>query len=125
MYNGTTWSAPEAIDSSSSYLNSVSCYSATVCQAVDNVGNLITYRNGSWHKPVSIDGQNYISAIDCLTATSCVAADGNGLVMQLNGDTVQYREQFKRYFLSKWLSCPSLSWCLMLNQSSEWSVGRS
>jgi hypothetical protein len=123
-YNGTTWSTPQTIDKGN-YLESISCRSAQLCQAVDSAGNLLTYQNGSWRPPVSIDGQNQITAIDCVATTSCVAADGNGLVLQLNGRAVQYREQIKPFFYSKWVSCPSLSFCLIVNEVGQSSAGRS
>ena len=67
-------------------LTGISCPSASLCVAVDYVGNVFTSINptggaGKWTK-VSIDPGNQLSAVSCASASLCIAVDygGNALV---------------------------------------------
>ena len=63
-------------------LHEISCPSASLCVAVDDVGNLVTSTDpsggaGAWSTPVSIGGG--LSAVACPSTTLCVALSLTGM----------------------------------------------
>ncbi len=78
-YNGSSWSAPAAIDSN--VLESVSCASATLCVAVDDNDDETTFDGTSWSAPNSIDPYEFgLNSVSCTATptTFCVAVDDGG-----------------------------------------------
>jgi hypothetical protein len=84
-FNGTSWSKPSAIDPGS-YLQAVSCASASFCVAIDRKGNAFTFNGSTWSAPVNADpngltmGEGGISwpVVSCPTSNFCAAVDGGG-----------------------------------------------
>ena len=63
----------------------VSCPTATRCVVVDDLGNAITYDDGTWSAPKRIDS-NGMNTVSCPTAGVCVAADDSGAIVRTIGD---------------------------------------
>jgi hypothetical protein len=61
-------------------LQSVSCPSDTMCQAIDIDGRVTTYDGARWTAPAVID-QRDLNAISCPTTTFCVAVDQGGAAL--------------------------------------------
>ena len=86
-FNGTSWSRPSAIDPGS-YLQAVSCASASFCVAIDRRGNAFTFNGSTWSAPVNIDSKAaksvsgpvliFLMSVSCLSAMFCVAGDTIG-----------------------------------------------
>ena len=100
-WNGAVWSKPQPIQAAQpnnhcgsqcppSFLNWVSCPTATFCVAVGSDGNAIEWNGTTWSAPQSVDpnlatsGQPLlgIDAVSCPAASFCVAlfADGNAVI---------------------------------------------
>jgi hypothetical protein len=81
QYLAGKWSAPDAIGS---ILNSVSCPTASFCMALD-LGDALTYSNGKWPAPVSIDPNGTtLNSVSCPTASFCMAVDQDGNSLSYN-----------------------------------------
>src|SRR5579864_2673565 len=63
---------------------SISCPSSGVCLAVDNQGRFVSYRNGSWSQPRSLE-RDALTTISCGSASFCVAVDDSGRALVFNG----------------------------------------
>ena len=71
---------------STSYPTSLSCATATFCEAVDNAGNAFSYDGSSWRSQGDIDanspsGLNQFGVVSCASETFCVAADYAGATL--------------------------------------------
>ncbi len=69
-FNGSSWTAPAAIDSK--VLWSVSCPSASFCAAVDLSGRALMFNGSSWTAPAAIE-TSVLSSVSCPSASFCVA----------------------------------------------------
>jgi hypothetical protein len=105
-FDGTSWSKPSAVDPGS-YLQAVSCASASFCVAIDRKGNaftcpasnfcaavdgaggnVVTFDGTSWTTPVTLDSKAassvsgpvlvFLMSVSCLSAQFCVAGDSTG-----------------------------------------------
>jgi hypothetical protein len=94
-FNGTSWSKPSAIDPGT-YLQAVSCASASFCVAIDRKGNALTFNGSTWSAPVNADpngltmGEGGISwpVVSCPTSSFCAAVDGaSGNVVTFDGSS--------------------------------------
>jgi hypothetical protein len=94
-FNGASWSKPSAIDPGS-YLQAVSCASASFCVAIDRKGNAFTFNGSAWSAPVNSDpngltmGEGGISwpVVSCPASDFCAVVDGaDGNVITFNGST--------------------------------------
>jgi hypothetical protein len=92
-WDGSTWSAPEPIDTPfgddppSGVLRSVSCPTTTFCAAVDQDGNVLTESGSVWSAPTAPLGLGtLLASVSCASATFCVAL-GGGQVTVYNGST--------------------------------------
>ena len=65
---------------SSNNLDGVACPTATLCAAVDTLGNAVTFNPRSKHaaKQQAIDPGNSLAAVACPSSTECVAVDSLG-----------------------------------------------
>ena len=79
-----------------SYLQAVSCASASFCVAIDRKGNALTFNGSTWSAPVNADpnglsmGEGGISwpVVSCPATDFCAAVDGGtGNVVTFNGST--------------------------------------
>lgn len=86
MYDGSTWSAPIAIDDASRPISSVSCTSASFCVAVDIEGYAMTYNGSTWSEPVQFDS-NFApyDRVSCVSASFCAAVNLKREVWTYNG----------------------------------------
>jgi hypothetical protein len=64
----------------------VSCYSTTLCEAVDTRGYSAKY-TGTWAAATDIDGSNNLLSVSCASSTFCAAVDSTGHVVTYNGST--------------------------------------
>jgi hypothetical protein len=94
-FNGASWSKPSVIDPGS-YLQAVSCASASFCVAIDRKGNALTFNGSTWSAPVNADpngltmGEGGISwpVVSCPVSDFCAAVDGaSGNVVTFDGST--------------------------------------
>jgi hypothetical protein len=81
-YDGTSWSAAAAFDTSTDPAPFVSCASKDYCVAVDgsqtgNSGSAYTYNGTSWSGPVSVSSGTGLGSVSCPSTTYCMATDGN------------------------------------------------
>ncbi len=92
-FNGASWSKPSAIDPGT-YLQAVSCASASFCVAIDRKGNALTFNGSTWSAPVNADpngltmGEGGISwpVVSCPASDFCAAVDGaTGNVVTFDG----------------------------------------
>jgi hypothetical protein len=141
-WNGTSWSivlSPNA-GTSGSYLDSVSCISASSCMAVGSYGTssnsqtLVEAWNGSsWSVVSSPNGtsNNYLRGVSCVSASSCTAV-GYGypaatLVEAWNGSTwsiVPSPNSGTRNSFLLAVSCFSTSSCAAVGSSSIGLAGQ-
>jgi hypothetical protein len=86
-YDGTTLSAPAT--TGASWLNSVSCTSASSCAAGDDSGNLYSWDGSSWSGPFAVGStsQNPIYLSCPAASTTCTALDINGLAWSFDTTT--------------------------------------
>jgi len=94
-FDGTSWTKPSAIDPGS-YLQAVSCASASFCVAIDRMGNAFTFNGGTWSAPVNADpngltmgeGGTSWPVVSCPISNFCAAVDGaSGNVVTFDGST--------------------------------------
>jgi hypothetical protein len=71
------WAAPAHIDGTTA-IQSVSCTSASYCQAVDNAGKALSYNGTAWSAATTIANRS-IYSVSCPTATFCAAVGAPGL----------------------------------------------
>ena len=76
-YDGTAWSTPTSIESSSFAPISVSCPSSSFCAAVDHDGNALNYNGTSWTSPAAVDPGSNLTSVSCASSSLCVAVDGD------------------------------------------------
>jgi len=98
-YNGTAWGSPVQIDSFAQpeyNINSVSCASSSFCVAVDTEGREVTYLNGSWQPPNSIDSQANLEAVSCPSESFCAAASADGYAMTYPWSAQEAEEALQR-----------------------------
>ena len=81
----TDWSAPISVDSPNT-LESVSCASSSLCVAVDDVGNEVTFNGSTFSSPNPID-EAVLNSVSCPTTNFCVAADDQGATITFNGSS--------------------------------------
>ncbi len=95
VFNGSRWSKGEVIGSKSSFdgggyivgassatVVGLSCTENNFCEASDNVGEIYSYSDNGWSKPVWIDQggfpDNVINSISCTSSRFCIAVDNAG-----------------------------------------------
>ncbi len=121
-FNGSTWSAPDMIDSAE--LISVSCPSSSFCAAVDKLGYAFTWKGGIWSAPDPIDtpaGQDGgFTSVSCASAGFCVAVDidGNYVVYTGQWGQVQSVDSGTTLPLTS-VSCPSPSFCAAVDSNGN------
>jgi WD40 repeat protein len=122
----SAWSAPVSIDSAP--IADVSCVpSATLCVAVDNVGNALTSTNptggaAAW-QATTIDPGSFLSGVSCPSSTLCVAVDDVGNALTSTNPTGgaaawQATTIDPGSFLSG-VSCPSSTLCVAVGQNGD------
>ncbi len=88
-WNGTAWSAPQAVDPSGGGLTSVSCPSPYFCAAVDENSNAVTFDGSTWSQPSAIGSPGTANGglmfVSCSSASFCMAANIGDYVSTWNG----------------------------------------
>jgi hypothetical protein len=79
--------------------------------AVDLAGNALTYTNGTWSSPQSIDSNNDLSSVSCPLTSFCMAVDNNGNALTYSGGTWSSPQNIDSYDFRS-VSCPSSSFCV-------------
>ena len=124
---GTTPSPPSIIDPAADGLTSVSCPSQSFCLAFDDDGYYLTYNNGQWSEPMSVDPQvvgigpvfgngnhNFFSVPDsatCVSPSFCMAVDEEGDALIYNGQTWSGPAKVDPSNFTD-VSCPTTSFCV-------------
>jgi hypothetical protein len=123
-YNGASWETPTKIDSlEEPLLRSVSCASSSFCVAVDDNGNALTYKGGSWGAPESLatpfEGGTF-NSVSCAPGSSfCVAVDEGGGALKFNGTSWSAVEKIDSRGGLTSVSCPTSSFCVAVDSSGR------
>jgi hypothetical protein len=123
VFNGSSWLAPQTVDPGQ-VLSSVSCpvsAGGRFCAAVDDSGNVVFYRNGSWSVPASIGfpAGYETTLVSCASSSFCAAmlADystgppGVGYASTFNGVSWTTPTLTDPGAFPVALSCPSSTFC--------------
>jgi len=116
-YNGTTWSKPSSLSSSSSEPDSVSCPTASFCMAVDARDSSAYLFNGSaWRSAPSIDkpgpsGQTGMASVSCSSPGFCAVVDNGSNAFTFNGTSWSPATAIDPGNQLSTVSCPSASFC--------------
>jgi hypothetical protein len=99
-------------------VTAISCATASVCIAVDNAGNAIGGRPGSWSID-DIDGRNALAGVSCPSVSLCVAVDSKGNVVT-SKDPGAAKATWTTAHVDaghalKAVSCPSASLCVAVD----------
>jgi hypothetical protein len=99
-------------------VTAISCATASLCVAVDNAGNAIGGRPGSWSID-DIDGRIALAGISCPSASLCVAVDRKGNVVT-SKDPGAAKARWTTAHVDaghalKAVSCPSASRCVAVD----------
>jgi IPT/TIG domain len=116
-YNGSTWSGPFDIDSTTQ-LNSISCPVSTFCAAVDQSGNYLADNNGTWSNLGTYNGGQVLNSVSCPTASFCSAVDTGGGVLTYVGSTPSYSTVDPGQNLTG-ISCVSATFCAAVDGSGN------
>ena len=131
-YNGTLWSAPTDINSTSNDSGgptSVSCSSPTFCVAVLVDGYALTYNGMSWTAPTHIDANPGtcgmscmvvgLDSVSCPSATFCVAVDSNGNALTYNGTSWSAPTNIDASGKLDSVSCSSATFCVAVDENGN------
>ncbi len=111
-YDGTTWSAPIAIDTRLR-LSDVSCPSTSFCTAVDDHGFAMTFDGTHWSAPVAIDPGGRPMAISCPSATFCVSVGFGGGATTYDGTSWSTPTSVAPHLAD--VSCPTAGHCVAID----------
>ena len=117
MRGGTGWAAPTPI--SSSALTSVSCPSSSLCVAVDNAGESVTFDQGTWQAPVTIDPSGRLVSVSCPSTQFCIAIDSVGNVVTFTGTSWAPPIAVDAGYVPTDVSCVSSTACTMVDQAGN------
>lgn len=118
VYDGTSWSV-STIDATNGDLSSVSCPAAGSCVAVDASGAALTYRDGAWSSPTTIDPSasswpSNSEWISCLSSTLCAAGGYDGYAEFLDGAAWSSPDQLANGSSINGVSCATTgSFCVL------------
>jgi hypothetical protein len=124
IWNGKSWLIKPTPDltgqngESGNELNSVSCVSASFCQAVGGgpSGPTAALWNGSSWTVQTVPGQNVVTQeVSCATADFCMLADGFGAVDTWNGSSWSAGASVTGFSVTA-ISCLSASFCEIVGE---------
>ena len=123
------WSLPVQVDPLAS-ITSVSCASgsagsagsagsgATLCMAVDDQGNALSFGGSTWTKPAAVDPGASITSVSCPSILSCYAVDNYGNEISFNGTAWSTTKQIIHDAISlSSISCPVTTFCAAVGTS--------
>ncbi len=90
---------------------SISCVSSSFCRAVDSQGSVLSYSDGSWTSPTTIDYRGYLESISCVAKSFCVAVDTYGYDVVYRGQGWSSPELIDPSQGLSSVSCASPSFC--------------
>jgi photosystem II stability/assembly factor-like uncharacterized protein len=105
-------------------ITSISCASASVCQAVVGYENsaLGTTNGGATWTVESLPAGGTFDAISCPTTSVCSAADGSTVARTADGGETWQVERLPADVVLKWISCPSARVCWAVGSDSKGAV---
>jgi serine/threonine protein kinase len=132
-YNGSAWSvtytdtAYRCSGCTGAVLSSIQCLSASLCHALDNQGDFLTYKGAKWTSDY-VNSDLYWGSLSCPKASFCMAGDAYGHVWLFNGtswsapaviDTHGPVPRGDQAFPDSLLaiSCPTTSFCAAVDAS--------
>lgn len=89
-YDGSRWSitytdtATRCRGCTNPVIYSIQCLSASLCHALDNQGDFLTYNGTEWTADF-VNPHLYWGSLSCPTASFCMAGDAHGRVWSFNG----------------------------------------
>lgn len=132
-YNGAGWSTTytdtvyRCSGCTGPVMSAIQCLSASLCHALDNQGDFLTYDGTEWTSDY-VNSDLYWGSLSCPTASFCIAGDAYGNVWSFNGTswsgptpidshgTVPGGDQvFPDSLIG--ISCPSTSFCAAVDAS--------
>ncbi len=128
-FNGTSWSAPAAIDPGVLQpLSTVSCPTSTFCTAMDGFGQAFAYTPTGWSKAVGVENGAGVTSVSCVSAAFCVAADETGNVVTEYDGTWSAPENIDPQSNSNFygftsISCATVAFCVAVDYYGNASVG--
>lgn len=96
----------------------VSCASRTFCLGVDRSRQAVTFRDGSWSKPVRIAPARAsydLLSVSCPTSVFCMAVDGAGNARRYDGTT--WTTVHIDHTALTGVSCPTAALCVAVDDS--------
>lgn len=104
VFNGTSWAfaTPGVIDTRYDSISAMSCSSASFCIAAlhattasPSLGDLLTYENGTWETPISLNSSSAVSsdvsAVSCPSDSLCAVGSANGAMFIYQSPTPEIK----------------------------------
>jgi serine/threonine protein kinase len=108
-----SWTRPALVDRAGQ-LSAVDCAAPSLCAAVDNFGDLLTYNGRSWSAPTTTDGIIF-GGVSCPSVSFCEAVGwevgSGGYVVTLDGRSWGVPQKLDPGFKLHSVSCVSASFC--------------
>jgi hypothetical protein len=129
VFNGTRWSTPVTIDTSTSatsyngQVTSVSCASTALCMAVDSGGRVLRYNGKSWTKPQALfhwaasKGNALSFSVSCIASGYCLAT-GAGQWAAYSGGKWSTPASTKQNVAIGSVSCATATFCVGIGLDS-------
>jgi hypothetical protein len=98
-YSNGNWSTETQV--SQAAISTVSCSSASFCEAVDTSANAYDFKNATWSSSVQIGtaGENNITSISCPAPNFCMAVDSTGQAFIFSGQSWSAESQAAMIFI--------------------------
>ena len=97
----------------------VSCASPQFCEALDNRGNVFSYRASKWGPIHSVDANMHAVSISCPTAKFCMLIDGLGYDVTWDGHSWSRPASFDLRGAPSALSCPTADMCFVADARGD------
>jgi hypothetical protein len=123
-----TWQAPTSPDRFRGDVSDVDCVQPQWCMVVDQSGQAVRFRNGSWDTPVQAEHArafNGLLRVSCASTTLCFGVDGDGRVTRFDGSSWSKPAPVASGVTLEALSCPNTTFCMALgNRVARWDGAR-
>ena len=128
-YDGTSWSPPQDFSEVRGFF-SVSCENQNFCWVLGGdclppancvfspkpTEDAVSYDNGAWSAPESIDPGQEIASVSCQAGSLCVAVDAIGQALVYNDGTWSKPQQIDHAQLMS-IACPSTTFCVAVDRA--------
>ena len=118
-FDGVRWSSPQKIGVTADQVLSVSCPTATMCIAVDDGGEAMTFRDGSWSTPRQVDLYGGTGSISCPTKAFCMVTDFTGHALSFDGSSWSKAQLIDTGQNIRTVSCPTPTFCVALDDGGN------